>query len=72
MTKIPQVKPRQVEKVLLSIGFQLVRQKGSHRLYKKGKLRVTIPYHNKTLKKGTLNNIIKRSDLTLKDFIDSL
>ena len=37
------VKPRQMIKVLEQRGFKFVRQKGSHRLYKKGNIRVTIP-----------------------------
>lgn len=72
MIKTPQLKSREVEKVLFSIGFKFIRQKGSHRLYRKDKLRVTVPHHNKPLKKGTLNNIIKQSGLTLEEFIRPL
>lgn len=39
------VKPRQMIKVLEEDGFTFIRQKGSHRLYRKGALRVTVPYH---------------------------
>ncbi len=72
MTKTPQVKPREAEKVLLSAGFSFVRQKGSHRLYKKDKLRVTLPFHNKPLKRGTLNSIIKQTYLTTAECINFL
>ena len=58
------VKPRQMIKVLERSGFIFIRQKGSHRLYRKGELRVTVPYHNKDIKLGTLRNILKQSDLT--------
>jgi predicted RNA binding protein YcfA (HicA-like mRNA interferase family) len=30
---------------LLTAGFELLRSKGSHRIYGKGALRVTVPYH---------------------------
>ena len=58
------VKPRQMIKVLERSGFTFIRQKGSHRLYRKGELRVTVPYHNKDIKPGTLRNILKQSNLT--------
>ncbi|OGH17093.1 MAG: hypothetical protein A3C30_01795 [Candidatus Levybacteria bacterium RIFCSPHIGHO2_02_FULL_40_18] len=61
------VKPRQIIKVLEGKGFKFIRQKGSHRLYRKGQLRVTIPYHTKDLKPGTLRNILKQGELTEKD-----
>jgi len=55
------VKPRQMIKVLEQKGFRFVRQKGSHRLYRKEDLRVTVPYHNKDLKPGTLQNILRQA-----------
>ena len=61
------VKPRQIIKALEKHGFMFIRQKGSHRLYRKDNLRVTIPYHNKDLKPGTLRNILKQSGLTGMD-----
>ena len=56
-------KPRQIIKVLEKKGFKFVRQKGSHRLYRKGSIRITVPYHNKDLKQGTLRNILKQADI---------
>lgn len=61
------VKPRQMIKVLEKQRFTFIRQKGSHRLYRKGELRVIVPYHNKDLKPGTLRNILKQAGLTEKD-----
>lgn len=57
------VKPRQIIKVLEERGFEFIRQKGSHRLYRKDDLRVTIPYHNKDLKPGTLQSILRQSGI---------
>lgn len=61
------VKPRQIIKVLEQNGFTFVRQKGSHKLYKKGDLRVTVPFHNKDLKPGTLTSIIKQAVIPKKE-----
>lgn len=57
------IKPRHMIKVLEQRGFMFIRQKGSHRLYRKGDLRVTIPYHNQDLKSGTLNSILKQAGI---------
>lgn len=61
------VRPRQIIKVLEQKGFKFIRQKGSHRLYRKEDLRVTVPYHTKDLKPGTLRSILKQAGLTEKD-----
>jgi len=72
MSKLPALKPRQVAKVLKRAGFILARSKGSHRIYVKGNVGITIPFHNKDLRKGTLRQIIKQSGLTLEEFLKLL
>lgn len=68
MVKLPALKPREVIRVLEKAGFIFVRQKGSHRVYVKGNTGITIPFHNKDLKKGTLRHIIKQIGLTIEEF----
>lgn len=46
MNKIPRITAEQAEKMLLKAGFELIRSKGSHRIYKKANARVVIPYHS--------------------------
>lgn len=70
MVKLPQLKAREVVSILEQSGFSFVRQRGSHRLYRKGKLRVTVPMHKKPLKKGTLRNIIRQSGMSPEEFLD--
>lgn len=50
-------------KVLEEKGFKFIRQKGSHRLYRKEDLRVTVPFHNKDLKPGTLQSILRQAGI---------
>ncbi len=69
MPKFPALTPREVVRILERGGFTFVRQKGSHRMYVKGHLRVTVAYHNAPLKRRTLKHIIKQSGLDLKDFL---
>lgn len=61
------IKPRQNIKVLEKKGFRFIRQKGSHKLYRKSSLRVIIPFHNKDLKPGTLKSILKQAEITEVD-----
>jgi len=60
MTKTPVLKPKELEDIVLETGFKFIRQKGSHRIYKKGDKLVVLPFHNKELKKGTVAYILKQ------------
>jgi len=53
-------------------GFTFIRQKGSHRIYLKDDIGVTVPWHNKDMRVGTLRHIIKQSGLTVKEFLSLL
>ena len=57
MSTTPSVKPKKLLKILQQQGFYIHHQKGSHVILKSNKdhsLRVTLPLHNKDLKKKTL------------------
>jgi len=43
--KLPRLTAKEAEKMLLENGFQLSRQKGSHRIYSKEGNRMVIPHH---------------------------
>lgn len=71
MTKLPVAKPQQVIKALERAGFQLERVSGSHHHFKHPSdptLFVSVPYHNKDLKTGTLAAIIKQAGMTVDEF----
>lgn len=70
MEKLPRVHAEKVIKVLGRVGFILVRQSGSHKIYKnrEGK-RVTVPYHSgKILHPKVLRSILRDADLTVEQF----
>jgi len=46
LPKLPILKANESEKILLALGFELLRSKGSHHIYGKGKERIDIPYHS--------------------------
>jgi predicted RNA binding protein YcfA (HicA-like mRNA interferase family) len=70
--KLPAIKPKMLIRVLKRCGFFVHHTTGSHYFLKKEKLRVSIPYHNKALKSGTLASIIAQAGLTVEEFIDLL
>jgi len=61
VAKLPQVSGKDLAKFLYSLGYAVVRRKGSHvRLRKKtgaGEHNITVPDHQ-TLAKGTLNDVL--------------
>ncbi|MCO5251562.1 MAG: type II toxin-antitoxin system HicA family toxin [Candidatus Kapabacteria bacterium] len=46
MPKLPILTAKEAEKILLALGFALMRTKGSHRIYGRDKERFVIPYHS--------------------------
>ncbi|MEO8512912.1 MAG: type II toxin-antitoxin system HicA family toxin [Ignavibacteria bacterium] len=46
MPKIPRLKASEAESMLLKSGFELIRTKGSHRIYQRKNQRITIPFHS--------------------------
>ena len=66
MPKLPQVSGAKVVKLLESLGYTVLRQKGSHVALRKvtamGEHNITVPMH-KVIAKGTLNDIITKVSL---------
>lgn len=68
--KLPRISADKVVRVLEQVGFVLVRQSGSHRIYKnKEGRRVTVPYHSgKALHPDVLRSILRDADLSVERF----
>ena len=45
MAKLPRLTAQEAERLLLKAGFEMVRSKGSHRIYMKGNRRIVVPFH---------------------------
>ena len=64
MPKLPQVKPRDIEKALAKLGFVSRPGKGSHLAFKHPDGRRTVvPGHNRPIRTGTLRAILKQADM---------
>lgn len=74
MPKLPRITADKIIKALKKIGFEEVRQKGSHlRLKHPDNRIVTIPVHTgKILGKGLLKKILRDADLSVEELLDLL
>lgn len=74
MPKLPSIAADKIIKALKKIGFEEVRQKGSHlRLKHPDNRVVTIPVHTgKILGKGLLKKILRDVDLSIDELLDLL
>ncbi|MFZ3330754.1 MAG: type II toxin-antitoxin system HicA family toxin [Candidatus Acidiferrales bacterium] len=66
MPRLPQISGRDLIKLMQSLGYEILRQKGSHVRLRKvsavGEHNITVPDHD-ALAKGTLNDILTRVSL---------
>jgi predicted RNA binding protein YcfA (HicA-like mRNA interferase family) len=70
MPKLRPAKPQTVQRVLEKLGFQLIRQSGSHAVFRHPDDRwTTVPLHpGKDVAKGTLRKIIKDAGISVDNF----
>ncbi|MBE8995822.1 type II toxin-antitoxin system HicA family toxin [Microcystis aeruginosa] len=75
MPKLPRISSREAVRSLERLGFEEVRQTGSHVVMKKeteeGKIGCVVPVHQE-LKVGTLSGILKQAQVTVEEFIEHL
>jgi predicted RNA binding protein YcfA (HicA-like mRNA interferase family) len=73
--RLPALKPKDVYRALQRAGFYLHHTTGSHYILKhpdKPALRVTLPWHNRDLKRGTLASIIEQTGYAVEEFAELL
>ncbi len=70
MSKLPVIKAKDLEKILFGLGFEKIRQKGSHVFYRHLDGRyTTIPHHpSSDLSPILLNKILKEIQLEREKF----
>ena len=73
IAKYSQISAKDLIKLLIKSGFEIVGQKGSHIKMEKanGSKKIIIVPNHKFIKPGTLNNILKFAELTKED-LDNL
>lgn len=67
--RLPRLTAGQAVKVVEKLGFILVRQSGSHKIYKNRKgVRITIPFHkNKILHPKIVKCILRDAEINVSD-----
>jgi predicted RNA binding protein YcfA (HicA-like mRNA interferase family) len=71
MSKVPVLKPSEVESILLKMGFARVRQRGSHRQYRHPDGRcTTVPFHSgRDISPILLRQIAKDVGMSAEEFV---
>ena len=70
MTGLPVLTPRQLIRALRRAGFVLHHVRGSHHYFRhpdRPGILVTVPFHNRDLKRGTLRAILRQAGLSADD-----
>ncbi len=70
--RLPALRPQRVLRALQRAGFFIHHTTSSHYVLKhpnRPELRVTVPYHNKDLKRRTLQSIIDQAGMTAEEFL---
>lgn len=70
MAELPRLSGQQAIKILESLGFSVVRQKGSHVVLRRGEEGCVVPLHRE-LALGTLRSAIKQAGLTFEEFTEA-
>ena len=72
--RLPRVSAGEMARVLERLGFVLVRQSGSHRIYRNAlEKRVTLPYHSgRILHPKVLRSILRDAGLSIEELVGEL
>ena len=71
MPKLPVLSGRDVVKALERLGFEQMRQRGSHVIMQRGGVGCVVPLH-KEVKTGTLAGIVRQAGLTQEEFLGAV
>ena len=71
MPKLPVVSGKECRKTLGKLGFEEVRQRGSHVVMKREDAGCVVPLHAE-IKTGTLAGILKQAGVNVDEFIEAI
>jgi predicted RNA binding protein YcfA (HicA-like mRNA interferase family) len=71
MPKLPRVSGAEALKALQRLGFEKVRQSGSHVIARRGAKGCVVPMHAE-LKVGTLAGLLRQADVSVEEFLGAL
>jgi predicted RNA binding protein YcfA (HicA-like mRNA interferase family) len=71
MPKLPRVSGAAAIRALERLGFEKVRQSGSHVIMRRGSKGCVVPMHSE-IKVGTLAGVLRQADVSADEFIAAL
>ncbi len=71
MPKLPRISGKQCISVFKTLGFEEVRQRGSHVVLKMGEAGCVVQMHHE-LRTGTLHGILKQAGVSREEFIEAM
>ena len=69
MPKLPRISGAEVVRALTRLGFEKIRQSGSHVVMRRGAVGCVIPMHSE-VKVGTLAGILRQAKVSTDEFND--
>jgi len=69
--KLPHLSGAEIIRALERLGFQQLRQKGSHVILRRGSTGCVVPLH-RDVKIGTLSGVLRQAGVTAEEFIAAL
>ena len=71
MPELPHLSGAQIQRALERLGFQKVRQSGSHVIMKRESKGCVVPMHGE-VKVGTLAGALRQADVSTEEFMEAL
>lgn len=71
MPKLPRLSGAEVVRVLRRLGFEMVRQRGSHVVMRRGAAGCVVPLHPE-VKVGTLAGLLRQANVSTEEFLAEL
>ena len=71
MPKLPHVSGAEIQRALERLGFQKVRQSGSHIVLKRDSKGCVVPMHGE-VKIGTLAGLLRQAEVSTEEFMAAL
>lgn len=75
MSRLPQLKAREVIRALKMLGFEIIRQKGSHAFMKHsstGRSTIVSVHGGEDIDRSLLHLILKETEISPEEFIEAL
>ncbi|MCB0981991.1 MAG: type II toxin-antitoxin system HicA family toxin [Acidimicrobiaceae bacterium] len=71
MPELPHVSGAEAVRALERLGFEVVRQRGSHVMMRRGSAGCVVPLHRE-IKRGTLGGVLRQAGVDAESFIEAL